>query len=136
MVKATVKAAELEVDNGQVDLGSVVEANEETLKALMKANEAMLEGMVAVGREIMEFRKERVRTDIEASESLLQCRDAEEAFRLQCHYAREATQQYFEEASKLMNLTARITRECWAPLEDRTREALQDFNSDPAKPQG
>ncbi|MFQ5776095.1 MAG: phasin family protein [Kiloniellaceae bacterium] len=111
----------------QVDVESLVASNDETLKAVMKANEAVLEGMVTVGREIMEFGTARFRRDLETQGSLMRCKDVEEAFRVQCDYAREATQQYFEEVSKLMNLTAKIGRECWAPLEDRTREALHEI---------
>ena len=132
MVSKVEKAEGPSGGDGQADLGSLMDANGETFRAIMKANEAMLEGMAAMGREIMEFRNERTRRDIETSESLMRCNDLEEAFRLQCDYAREASQQYFEEASRLMNLTAKIAREYWAPLEDRTREALHDLNAEAA----
>ena len=102
--------------------------NGENWKAVMRAGEVMLEGMSALGREMMEFGNTRFRHDVETSESLMKCRGADEAFRLQCDFMREATQQYFEEAGKLTQLTARLTRECWAPIEDRTRAAIKEMN--------
>lgn len=135
MVRKTETADAPSGNDGAADFGSLVDANGETFKAIMKANEAMLEGMAAVGREIIEFRTERTRRDLETSESLLHCNDLEEAFRLQCDYAREASQQYFEEAGRLMSLTAKIAQDAWAPLEDRTREALHGVHTETgAKP--
>lgn len=114
----------------QPDVEAIMATNGENWRAFMKAGEAMLEGMTAVGREMMDFGNARMRHDIATSESLMRCNGAEEAFRLQCDYAREATQQYFEEAGKLMQLTARMTREYWVPLEDRTRATLHQLNGD------
>lgn len=115
----------LEETGARMGMETLMATNGEMLRAVMKANEAALEGAVAVGREIMEFGTARVQRDLETQGSLMRCKDAEEAYRVQFDYAREATQQYFEEASKLMNLTAQITRDCWAPIEDRTRAALE-----------
>lgn len=95
----------------------------------MRANEAMLEGVAAVGRELMDFGSARMRRDLEAQGALLRCTDAEEAFRLHCDYAREATQQYLDQAVKLMNLGARISRDCWSPFEERSKAALHDLNA-------
>lgn len=126
MAKTTGTTQKSEEAARQMGMESLMATNGETLRAVMKANEAALEGMVAIGREIMEFGTERVRRDLETQGSLMRCTNAEEAYRLQCDYAREATQQYFEEASKLMNLSAQIARDCWAPIEDRTRAAIEE----------
>ena len=109
---ATPSAAEVE---------ALLARNGRTLEAMIKANGAVLEGMAKLGREMLEFGNTRIREDLEASETLMKCKDPQEAFRLQCDFARRATQQYFEEATRLMELTAQITRNCWAPLEETAR---------------
>lgn len=125
-----VESGEKTVEKAPVQEGVdvFIASNGENWKAVMKAGEMMLEGMSALGREMMEFGNTRFRHDVEASESLMKCKGVDEAFRLQCDFMREATQQYFEEAGKLTQLTARLTRDCWAPLEDRTRAALRQMN--------
>lgn len=110
------------------DYGNLLERNGENLKAVIRANEAVLDGMAALSRELMDFGSARLRHDMEASESLLQCRDPEQAFRMQCEFARAATEQYFQEANKLMSIAAKVARDCWTPLEDRTRAALREAN--------
>jgi len=91
--------------------------NGHALEAAMKTNGAMFEGMVALGQEMADFGSTRARCDIETTERLSKCKDFEEAFRVQCAFAREATQQYMEEASKLLSLSARVASDAWAPLE-------------------
>ena len=122
MVRKTETAETPSGGDGAADFGSLVDANGETFRAIMKANEAMLEGMAAVGREIIEFRTERTRRDLATSESLLHCNDVEEAFRLQCDYAREASQQYFEEAGRLRD---RITVPASIGDDDARERALE-----------
>jgi hypothetical protein len=127
-VESGEKPVEKEAAREGVDV--FIANNGENWKAVMKAGEVMLEGMTVLGREMMDFGNARFRHDVETSESLINCKGADDAFRLQCDFMREATQQYFEEAGKLTQLTARLTRDCWAPLEDRTRVALRQMNGD------
>jgi hypothetical protein len=130
MAKSSEKPMKSEEAALQANVEALVASNGETMKAVMKANESMFGSMAAINREIFDFGSTRLRHDIETSRSLMGCKDAEEAFRLQCDFTRAAAQQYFEEAGKLMNLTAEFTRDYWAPIEDRTKEALHDLNGD------
>ncbi len=102
--------------------------NGENLSAVMSASEAMFAGMAEVSQEVMNFAGERVRKNLETSEELIKAKDPEEIFEKQCTIARYAAEQYIEETSKLMMLMARITRDCWAPVEKRTKSALHDMN--------
>ena len=102
-------------------------ANGEALAAMIKANEAMLAGYVAMQQEIAEFSNGRLRQDMENQEALTQCGDLQEAFRLQAEFAQKAMQQYAQETAKLIELSARIGRECWGPFEDATRATWQSM---------
>lgn len=100
------------------DIEALMASNGEMMKALMKANEAMMEGMVAVGREILDFGNTRVRHDLDAQGEMMKCGSPEALFSLQCDFAREATEQYFNELNKLMTLTTQVARDCWTPIEE------------------
>jgi hypothetical protein len=115
------------------EIAKILDSNGDNLEAIMQANEAMLAGMAELGREMMAFSNARLQQDMAASESLMCCSDAGEAFRLQCDFARTASEQYFVEADKLMKLANKMAEECWAPLESRTRTALDSVGKSPPK---
>ena len=112
----------------QIDVVNLLDANGENLKAMMRANEAILEGLTELGREMMAFGDTRLRQNLAASENLMCCKDASEAFRLQTDFARSASEHYYTEASKLMELANKMAKDCWCPLEDRTQATLQTLN--------
>lgn len=112
----------------RADVANLLDANGENLKAMMRANEVVLEGLAELGREMIAFGNTRLREDMAASESLMGCKDASEALRLQMNFARSASEQYYTEAGKLMELATKMARDCWSPLEDRTQATLQTLN--------
>ena len=103
--------------------------NEETLAAMLKANEAMLEGMAALQREIMEFGSARLQQDLETQGELAKCKDLQEAWKVQAEFAQKVMQHYSAETAKLMDLSAKMSRECWGPFEAATRAALQQMTT-------
>ncbi len=103
-------------------------SNGDNFSAMMSASEAMFAGMAEVSQEMMTFAGARMRHNIQSSEELMHSKDPEEIFEKQCTIARYAAEQYVEETSKLMAMMARITRECWAPVEKRTKSALHEIN--------
>ena len=118
-------AARKEPTVKQGDGGGNGAVNEETMAAMLKANEAMLEGMMALQREIMEFSSARVQQDLETQGELAKCTDLQEAWKVQAEFAQKAMQHYSAETAKLVDLSAKISRECWGPFEAATRAALQ-----------
>ena len=110
------------------ELNGLFEANGVYLTAAMQASEAMLKGMTNLQHEMIDFASRRLKEGFRTSESLTGCRDAAQAYNLQCDFAHKATQQYLEETSKLITLAAEVTRDCLAPIEDRTRAALSQLS--------
>ena len=98
------------------------------IEAIIKANEALASGAAALGQEMLEFASKRVGETLSHSESFARCKDPGEAFELNYEFAQKATQQYLEEANRIFALTGEISRKCWAPLEERTRQALHDLD--------
>ena len=121
----TAKAKE-ETGNGPAEDGT----QDETLAAMMRANEVLFQGMTEMQRALLEFGNARLRQDLETQEALSQCRDLQEALRLQAEFAQKAFQQYSEETARLMQLSARIGRDCWGPFTEATRAGLQKTGTD------
>ncbi|QEX14941.1 hypothetical protein FRZ44_02170 [Hypericibacter terrae] len=106
----------------EIDYQAFALASGATVKALLQASEVMMKGMAAVGQEMSEFASQRIRENVERSESLLHCTDPTAAFGLHCDFAQKATQQYLEEAGRLMALATQLTGKCWEPLQTFTQE--------------
>jgi hypothetical protein len=100
------------------------------LNAFVQANEAIMDSMAALGAETMEFGTKRVRENIERTESLMQCNDPAEAFRIQHEFFQSATQQYLEQTNKVLTVMAKVTGKFWAPLEESTRETWRNLNKE------
>jgi len=107
---------------------ALVKSNGETMNTLVKANEAALRGLVALSQEILEFGNARLRENLDRTQSLSKCRDLEEALNVQSGFFQSATEQYLKESANLMKLMTDISQEYWAPVEDRTKEVLEELS--------
>ncbi len=107
-----------------------INENRDSLKAFVEANEAIMDTMAALGAEMVTFGNRRLRENIDRSESLMRCQDAEQAFQIQYDFFQSATQQYLEQANNMMEIMARMTGQFWAPLQERTTEALRASNEE------
>lgn len=106
------------------DYTALFQSNGAAFAAALRSGEAMLHGMAEINREVMTFAADRLRKNFEVSESLLGCRDPAQAFGVQVDHAEQATRAYFEEATRLVTLAARLSEECLQPIEQQTRETL------------
>jgi hypothetical protein len=128
MTQAPKKTAAARTPAVPEEITALLGNNGENFEAIVRANEALASGMAAWGQEVMGFASKRLSENMKRSESLMQCKDPEQAFDLTCDFARKATEQYLEEANKLLGLVSDISRSCWTPLERRTKEALHGMN--------
>jgi hypothetical protein len=104
--------------------------NTQNLEAFVRANEAIMGGMAALSSEMHAFGNNRLRENIERSESLMSCNDAEEAFRIQWDFFQSATQQYLDQTNNVLAIMAKMTGGFWAPVQERTKEALRGSNKE------
>jgi phasin family protein len=107
------------------EVQAVMAANEQNFNALMKANEALLGNILELTQQVFAFSAARLQENIRMSQSLMSCRDPDEAFRSENEFLQSAVQQYVDQAGKMLDLMSRMTRECWVPLEDRAREVVR-----------
>ena len=104
--------------------------NSGDLEAFLQGNKAIMKGMAVLSSEMMDFGNRRLHEFTKRSESLVGCKDAEEAFRIQCDFAQSATQQYLDQTNNLLTMLAKMTGDFWAPLQEHTRQALRDLNKE------
>jgi len=107
---------------------AIMDENQANLAAFVEANEAIMAGMATLSAEVVGFGTKRLRDNMERTESLLACRDPEQAFRVQCEFFEQATQQYLDQANQVMTIMTAITQNFLAPLEERTKATLRELN--------
>ncbi len=110
------------------DFGEFARSNQDAVQTLFAANQAMVNGWTALNQEIMAFTDHRLREEFGRTESLFGCSGPEEALQLQASFVQAAGEDYLREAQKLMGMMMDISRDCWAPVEERTREAMKAFS--------
>ena len=121
------ETANTQLGAATLDYDSMMQSNGQMLEALIRANEAAIRGMTALNQELMEFGNARLRENAERQASLSNCRSIEEAYEVNADFLQSATQQYVEEASKLLRLAAEMSQDYWTPLESRTKDVLQSL---------
>jgi phasin family protein len=100
----------------------MLDTNVANVEAFARATEAMIKGMANVNAEMARFAEDRIRANFERMQSLLKTSDPADVVELQVNFARLAAEQYFTEATRLLNLAAQVTEESWAPIKDRVDE--------------
>ena len=74
--------------------------------------------MAALNKELFAFGQHRLQVVLARNESLLHCRDFEEAYRLQSDFASSTAQQYLDESGRLMGLMTKLMFDCWTPVQN------------------
>ena len=110
----------------------IAEENRRSLEAFVEANAAIMDGMAALSAEILAFGNKRLNANLERSQLLAACEDAEQAFRVHSEFFESAVRQYLDLANNLMTIMASMTRGYWQPLEEQTKETLEGLNRETA----
>ena len=130
MAESTKKGSASETATERLEHDAPTDENTQSLEAFVQANEAIMNGMAALNSEMLSFANTRLGENIERSESLMSCNDAEEAFRIQWDFFQSATQQYLDQTNNMLAVMAKMTGGFWAPVEERTKEALRGSNKE------
>ena len=97
-------------------------------KTFARSCEACTNGTATLSAEIMSFLNTRMGRDMEFGEAVTQCENLAGVLNLQQEWARQATQDYFAEASKFVQLATKLTQESWEPLYEQTNHMLTELN--------
>ncbi len=114
----------------------LVEKNRRSLEAFVESNAAATDGMATLSAEILAFGNKRLNANLERSQSLVACEDAEQAFRVHYEFFESAVRQYQDQTNNMMTIMASMTRGLWAHLEEQTKETLGELNREAASRKG
>jgi hypothetical protein len=77
------------------------------VEALTQASQNYVQRVAALNEEILGFAATRMQRTSEASEQIMKCKDLGEALRIQQEWARSMTEQYMQEASRIMEMSTK-----------------------------
>ena len=121
-VGSTNKISGAKQTRGQSGHEASMDDSNDDLETFVRANEAIMNVVAALSSEMLAFGNKRLRENIERSESLVDCKDAEQAFRIQCEFVRSATQQYLEQTTNMLSIMTKMTANFWSPFQASTAE--------------
>ncbi len=130
MTKSTKKDSASKTATERLEHNAHTDENTQNFEAFVRANEAIMNGMAALNSDMHAFGNKRLRENVERSESLVSCNDSEEAFRIQWDFFQSATQQYLDQTNNMLAIMAKMTGDYWAPVQERTNEALRGLNKE------
>jgi hypothetical protein len=87
--------------------GGFLGGNGAFVEALTQASQNYVQRVAALNEEILGFAASRMQRTSEASEQIMKCKDLGEALRIQQEWARSMTEQYMQEASRIMEMTTK-----------------------------
>ncbi len=111
------------------NLDAIAQFNGMNYDAYAQAAQALMRGVTAINEELMSFTSTQFRDGAKVSQAVLNSGDLGEAMRLQMTTTQEASERYFREANRLIEMTAKLCRECCTPLELRAREMMDEVEA-------
>ena len=113
------------IGNGQAQM--MMAMNGAAMETFSRCCQAYLTGVARMNSEIAGFMAKRLTHDAELSASLARCGSWEEAADLQRDWAREAAEEYAEEANRLVELASTVATEQWQPVWTSTEQAVSSM---------
>lgn len=107
-------------------MSSMLSMNTDFIEALSAAGRSYFEGVTAFNEELMSFANERLAEVSKTRDTLMQCRDVNDVLRVQQDWLRTASERYFGEATRLVDLGTKTMMSAVSPLMERARENLTD----------
>lgn len=96
------------------------------LDAFLQANEAIMKGMAALNSEMVAFGRRRLGEYAGRSESLVRCKDAEQAVCIGSDFVQTATLQYRDYIYNLLAVVTKMTEEFLSPLHEPVGLVAED----------
>lgn len=102
----------------------VTAINGAAMDIFSQACQAYASGLATVNSELVSFVNTRLKHDAELGEALAKCRNWTDAATLRQDWAQTASVEYLAEASRLMEVTAEVSKESWKPVSARSEQAV------------
>lgn len=121
--KLEARAATSQVDASE-QLKQMAAFNDAAVEIFTQACQAYAVGVATLNGEIANFVNARVSQDVELGQALCRCGKWSDAMDLHQDWMRRATQEYLSEASRLIDLASKVTKNNWEPIYERTNDTL------------
>ncbi len=96
-------------------------------KTFVRTCQAYTNGATTMNAEMMSFMNNRLNRDIEFTQAMSKCENWAGVVNVQQKWARQATEEYFAEASWLVQLAAKLTEESWEPAYEQANQTLAEL---------
>ena len=98
-------------------------ANGAFVEAVTQASQNYMQRVAALNEEILGFAAQRMQKNSEAGESLMKCKDLSDALRIQQEWLRTMTEQYMQEASRIVEMTTKAAMAGFTPVAEGSATA-------------
>ncbi len=94
------------------------------VESFTQACQAYATGVTTLNAELVSFASTRVSRDVDLGEALSKCENWSDAVGMQQDWTQQAWQEYLAEASRLVELSAKIAQGSWVPVYERANRAF------------
>ena len=108
-------------------LDPIAAFNGAAAETFVRTCQAYTNGATAMNAEMMSFMNTRLNRDIEFTQAMSKCENWAGVVDVQQKWARQATEEYFAKASRLVQLAANLTEESWEPVYEQAYQTLAEF---------
>ncbi len=119
--KAPQESANKEFERMAALNGAIVES-------FTQACQAYATGVTTLNAELVSFASTRFNRDVDLGEALSKCENWSDAVGMQQDWTQQAMQEYLAEASRLVELSAKIAQGNWVPVYERANRAFSRIN--------
>jgi phasin family protein len=112
----SIEQVEDKMRQGYADMATLQKGNFESVLA---SSQAMINGYQALSTELLAFVQSRMKEGMEFGKRLASCQSPESAIEANSEFVKGAIKAYTEELRTLGDLGGRMTRETFAPLQER-----------------
>lgn len=108
-------------------LDPIAAFNGAAAETFVRTCQAYTNGSTTMNAEMMSFLNKRLNRDIEIMQAMSKCENWAGVVNVQQKWARQATEEYFAEASRLVQLAAKLTEESWEPVYEQANQTLAEL---------
>jgi hypothetical protein len=111
--------------NGATNYASMMAMNNAFMEATSEAFQSYMKAMMSISEALLSFATSRIQCNLRTSEELMRCRALPDAMRVQQEWLREASDQYINEATKIVDIATQSTIKGFSPLVQRSAAAFE-----------
>ena len=123
--KATAQTSQASAREGFDPIAALGGAAAETF---VRTCQAYTSGATTMNAEMMSFMNSRLSRDIEFTQAMSKCENWAGVVDVQQEWARQATEEYFAEANRLVQLAAKLAEKSWEPVYEQANQTLAELN--------